>query len=116
MDFTRGTFAVVPKIRTGDRIRIKLAEEIKGPFVLETGHENRIFDIPMQLVLQKAGGSYFGGNLNDPSYIPFKKEYRARNVIKGVNEKKFLPFITGLLLFIGLASLGIRKKWYHTLA
>jgi hypothetical protein len=102
VDRRPATFARAPTISSGTRLTIELAAPRDRPFRVEMSHGEEHDAFPYSFVVQEEPGGYFRGNLNDPSYIPFRKSFRTSMRVSGVAPQA-LPLAVGLALLAGLA-------------
>ena len=104
VDGRPSSFASSPTIAPGQRLTIELDRQRDTPFRVEIDHGEEHDAFPHSLVVQEEPGGYFGGNLNDPSYIRFVKSFRVSTRVAGL-ELQALPLLLGLGL-LGVLALA----------
>ena len=90
----------IPLEKSGASFVLLLEEKKSKDFSIEIDYGDRGLNLPMQIVLQTEKGKYFRGNLNDKSYIPFKKTHLSHNEFKRFYSKKVNILICGILFFM----------------
>jgi len=88
------------RITSGTKLILSLDRKHEGGLKIEMNHGKDHVGFPYSYVIQQEPGTYFRGNGNDRSYIPFKKSFHISNRISGLEKSVILLIVSVILLLL----------------